>query len=414
MYDILVKNANVYGRDQILDIAIENGKIVKIESFLNSEEARQTINANGNLASPGFVDSHMHLDKALSLGNTESPTLQKAVENFTSYLNRIPPTEIKEDIKRRARDLVRMCCMNGTTALRTHANVESSIGLRGVEALNELRDELSDYMEIQITALPNFYDGPAAQADRFQLLDKAAAAGLLDYIGGAMHLHDNCIELTEKLFSLAVKYNLPVDFHVDEHDHPDVSNLLHIAKLTKRYGYEGRVSCGHVTALSAVDDDTAKIAIQMVRDTQINIITLPSCNLYLMGRNDKQPIRRGVTRIREFIEAGVNISYASDNIRDPFRPIGNGNMLEEGLLTAQVAQMVTKTDLEKIFAMGTVNPAKAMGLSSYGLQVGKQADLVVLDMPSAAEVIVSNAIPQYVIKNGKVVAHSTHTQEAIF
>ncbi len=414
MYDLLVKDAFLYGEETRADIAIEKGKIADVAPGVSEGLAKEVIQAGGNLVAPGFVDSHMHFDKVLSLGETESPTLGEAIVNFTKYVNSVPAEEIKSDIKRRAKEVARMCCLGGTTALRTHANVEAALGLKGVEALNELKDELKEFVEIQITALPSFYDGPEIVKERMKMLDDAAGAGLLDYIGGAMHLHENCAQITEDLFALAVKHNLPIDFHVDEHDHPDVSNFMQIAELTQRYGYEGRVSCGHVTALCAVDDATAEKAIQMAKDAQLNIITLPSCNLYLMGRSDHQPIRRGVTRIREFSDAGVNISYASDNIRDPFRPIGNGDMLEEGLITAQVAQMVTKSELERVFAMGTVNPAKAMCLRDYGLKKGCQADFVVFDKATVADALVSQATRNAVVKNGRVVARTVKTTECAF
>ncbi len=407
MYDLLVKQARVWNTGALADIAVEKGRIAAVEATIDEGQAAQVIAANGNLVSPGFVDSHMHFDKVLSLGNTESPTLQEAVDNFTKYVRSVPPADLQNDILRRAREVARMCCIAGTTALRTNANIEASTGLSGVEALAKLKDEVKDYVDIQITALPSFYDGPEKQKARMKLIHEAAAAGLLDYIGGAMHLHEHWEELTKELFELAVQYDLPIDFHVDECDLPDVRNFMQVAALTKAHGYEGRVSCGHVTALCAVDDKTAEKAILAAKDANLNIVTLPSCNLYLMGRTDKQPIRRGVTRIREFLDAGVNISYASDNIRDPFRPIGNGDMLEEALITAQVAQMVTKSELMRVFEMGTVNPAKAMGLQDYGLAVGCNADFVVIEAESVAEAMVSQPVRRYVVKRGKVVAETT-------
>lgn len=414
MYDLLVKDACLYGEGKRADIAVENGRIAEVAPGISEGLAKELVDAAGNLVAPGFVDSHMHFDKALSLGEEESPTLKEAIANFTKYVNGVPAGEIRSDIKRRAKNVARMCCLGGTTALRTHANVEAALGLAGVEALNEVKEELKDFLDIRITALPSFYDGSEAIAERMKLLDEAAGAGLLDYIGGAPHLHKDCARITEELFALAVKHDLPVDFHVDEHDHPDVENFMQIARLTKQYGYEGRVSCGHVTALCAVDDATAEKAIQLAKEARLHIITLPSCNLYLMGRSDHQPIRRGVTRIREFSDAGVNISYASDNIRDPFRPIGNGDMLEEGLITAQVAQMVTKSELERVFAMGTVNPANSLEIEGYGLQKGCRADFVVFDKPSVAEALASQATRNAVVKNGRVVAHTQKTTECLF
>ncbi len=407
MFDLLAKNAHIWNRQGLVDIAVTGGKIVAIEQNMDVKTAKKVLMADGDLVSPGFVDSHMHFDKVLSLGDTESPTLQEAVANFTKYLQGVPSQELKADIKRRAREVARMCCIGGTTALRSNANVEAAVGLQGLEALQELKAELQDTVDIHVTALPSFYDGEKNQTQRMNLLREAAGAGLIDFMGGAMHLHDNWEEITKELFEIAVKYDLPIDFHVDESDHPDVRNFMQVAELTKTYGYEGRVSCGHVTALCAVDDKTAERAILAAKDANLHIVTLPSCNLYLMGRSDHQPIRRGVTRIREFLQAGVNISFASDNIRDPFRPIGNGDMLEEALITAQVAQMVTKSELEQVFKMGTVNPAKALGLQNYGVEEGCYADFVVIQAKDVAEAMVGQAVRRYVVKRGKVVAQTS-------
>ncbi len=402
------------GKGKQLDIAILNGKIAELAVDIPETTSLEVIDAKGALVTPGFVDSHVHFDKVLSLGDVESKTLEAAVENFTAYCKNIPLGAFSADLKCRAKQIARLAVQAGTSAFRTHANIEASIGLQGIEALNELKLELKDYVDIQITSLPNFYDGPEEQAKRFELVDYACANKLLDYVGGAPHMHDNSRELTEKLFAIAVKHGLPLDLHVNESDHPDIENFEYIAELTMKYGYEGRVSCGHVTALNAVDDERAAKAIAKAKQADLQIITLPSCNLYLMGRTDKQPIRRGVTRIREFLEAGVNISYASDNIRDPFRPIGNADMLEEGLLTAQIAQMVTKSELEQVFAMGTVNPAKTLLLNDYGLAVGKRADLVIIEAASIADALISQANRRYVIKNGKIVAETRKTTELAF
>jgi cytosine deaminase len=414
MYDLLIKNAFAYNIGTNKDIAILNGKILEIGEGIPETSAKEVIQAKGNLVAPGFVDCHMHFDKALSLGENESKTLDSAIIEFTRYCNNINNSDWKNDVMRRANAVAKLAVQSGTTTLRTHINIETSTGLKSIEAINELKNHLKDYIDIKITSLPTFYDGPEAQAKRLDMLDYACKNKLLDFMGGAPHTHENWEELTEKIFAIAVRNNLPLDFHVDESDNPDVRNFEQIADLTMKYGYEGRVSCGHVTALNAVDDETAARLIKKAKKADLQIITLPSCNLYLMGRNDKQPIRRGITRVREFLDAGVNISYASDNIRDAFRPIGNGDMLEEGLLTAQVAQMTTNTQLDTIFRMGTLNPARTLLLNDYGLEKNKQADLVIFDTNTVADTLVSQGTRSYVIKKGKVVARNTRTREILF
>ncbi|KAF0091784.1 MAG: cytosine deaminase [Fusobacteria bacterium] len=414
MYDLLIKKAFAYNIGKNKDIGILNGKIVEIGEGIPETFAKEVIQANGNLVAPGFVDCHMHFDKVLSLGDNESKTLDSAIIEFTKYCNIIKKGEWKSDVLRRAKEAARIVVQSGTTTLRTHINIEASTDLSSIEAINELKNELKNYVDIKITSLPTFYDGPEAQAKRLDMLKYACKNGMLDFVGGAPHTHENWEELTNKIFAIAVRNNLPLDFHVDETDNPDIRNFEQIADLTMKYGYEGRVSCGHVTALNAVDDETAARLIAKAKKADLQIITLPSCNLYLMGRNDKQPIRRGITRVREFLEAGVNISYASDNIRDAFRPFGNGDMLEEGLLTAQVAQMATKTELDTVFRMGNLNPARTLLLNDYGLGLGKRADLVIFDTDSVSKTLVNQGTRSYVIKNGKVVAKNTRTKEIVF
>ncbi|MEI7884420.1 MAG: amidohydrolase family protein [Clostridia bacterium] len=411
MFDLLIKNALVQGIGKNIDIAIVGSKIIEIAPNIPDQSAINIINAGGNLVVPGFVDSHMHLDKAFTLGETEAKTLEVAGINFSAFINSIPAGELKQNIKDRARKVALMAVQAGTTTIRTNVNIEIGTNILGLEALSELREELKDCIDIQITALMNFFDSHEVQLERIALIESLCNQGLFDYIGAAPHLHENWEELTNIIFKVASVKKVPLDLHVDESDFPNISNFLQIANLTQKYGLEGRVSCGHVTALNSVEDVLATRAISLAKKVDLSIITLPSCNLYLMGRTDKQPIRRGVTRIREFLEAGINIAYASDNVRDPYRPIGNADMLEEGLLTAQIAQMVTRSELENIFDMGTKNAAKACLLQDYGLQKDKTADIVILETNSKADAIISQATRLFVIKNGKIVAKTVKNVE---
>jgi cytosine/adenosine deaminase-related metal-dependent hydrolase len=251
--------------------------------------------------------------------------------------------------------------------------------------------------------------GPCAVESVEQLISSAhrvKEAGAKILRGGAFKPR----EYIDTIFDLALKNNLPIDFHVDESDEPEVTTLDYIAEKTIATGMEGKVTAGHCTSLAAVSDKIAEKVIAQCAEAGLHIVTLPSCNLYLMGRKDKQPIRRGVTRVKDFLKAGVNIAYASDNIRDPFRPYGNADMLEEGLLTAQVLQMGTPSELETVFRMGTYNPAKILGLKNYGTQVGCKADLVLLEAASPSEALISQATKAYVFKNGKPVAKTIKQQ----
>jgi cytosine deaminase len=414
MVDLAVTQVRMADRDEPADVLITGDKITAIRNHGDHLAAKDFIHANGAFLSPGFVDSHTHLDKTGVRPAGDSTSLDLAIKNYADYISNFSPRQLAADIKKRARETLRKAVLAGTTSLRTHVNIDARSGLESIEALNELRDELQPYIDIQITALPGFRDGPERQRARMNLLDAMARGRLIDAIGGATHLQDNHIELTQELFEIAVKNDLDVDFHIDEHDNPNIDTFLETARLTLKYNYEGRVSCGHVTALCRVDDGLAAEAIAMAKEARLHIITLPSCNLYLMARADRQPIPRGVTRIKEFLEAGVNIAYASDNVRDPFRPIGNADMLEEGLLTGQVAQMLSDSELRVIHRMGTIHAARAMRLDDYGLAVGKRADLVLLDASDIASAYRDQATRLAVIKNGRVVATNQRTSHVTF
>ena len=233
-----------------------------------------------------------------------------------------------EDILRRASRVIDMELSHGTGAIKTHVLFDDMWGSVPAETMYQLKKTYRDRINLQ--AIVPWV--PEKEAE----LRRLAKAGMVDFLGGYPTLTPDYRETVDGLFAFAREYDLPIDLHVDEADEPNVDCFEYVLEQTIACGMQGRVSAGHVTALCAVADDRARRAIARAREAQINIITLPSCNMYLMGRKDRQPIRRGVTRVDEFLKAGVNVAYASDNIRDPFRPFGNGNLLEEGLFCAQV------------------------------------------------------------------------------
>ncbi len=245
-------------------------------------------------------------------------------------------------------------------------------GSAPIEALDEVKLHFAGEVDIRLI-VP--WMGKASE----KILEPLARAGKIDFLGGYPTLMPDQRESLDRIFAFALRHSLPIDLHVDEADEPNIDTFEYALDKILETGMQGRVSAGHVTALCAVDDGRARRAIDKAARAGIHIITLPSCNMYLMGRKDKQPIRRGVTRVDEFLKAGVNVAFASDNIRDPFRPFGNGDMLEEALFAAQVLQYGTNAQLHQILRMATYAPAQNMLLEGYGLKAGCRADLVVLD-----------------------------------
>ncbi|MGN8874621.1 amidohydrolase family protein [Pseudoflavonifractor sp. HCP28S3_F10] len=392
--EVLIRNANVFDVGKGLDIAVRDGKIVQIGPDLPMT-APTELRADNKLVVPGLVESHTHLDKSFTAVDEDTPTLQEAYGIFARYLAKIPPEGMVEDIKARSRRVLDWELASGASAVKSHVLVCPQWGMGSLQAINELKEEYRGRLDLyNITQWTPEYD---------REFRAAAKAGEIDFIAGYPLFTDDPMGNIDQVFALAEEYGLPLDLHIDERDEPDISCFLSVIEHTRRYHMEGRVTCGHVTALCAVEDEPAHRAICEAVEAGINIITLPSCNMFLMGRKDRQPIRRGVTRVDEFLKAGANVAVASDNVRDPYRPFGNGDLLEEALFAAQVLQYGTADQLDEVMRMITTRPARNTMIPDYGLAQGCRADLVILDAPTAKEAIISQSERLYVLKGGRIV-----------
>lgn len=406
MNDLLIRRARLMDEPGTVDVAIKDGYIVAAGGGV-AGSARQMVDAAGRLLIPAFVDAHTHLDRALTASQEGAGSLAEAIEDFQRRSRKMD----KNDFIDRGRRVLKMALRHGTATMRTHITVSEALGLRGVEAVLELKEEFAGRVDLQVFAMAGELE-PAPTPPLKELLEEALRLGV-DGLGGAPHLAERMQEWVDYIFDLAGRYNVLIDFHVDETDAPSVASLEYIAAKTIQNGFQGRVVAGHCCGLAAVDEDKAIRTIAAVKEAGISVITLPSCDLYLMGRRDKGLVRRGVTRVRELQAAGVNVAYASGNIRDAFRPFGNANMLEEALITAQVLQMGTPLELKNVLKMGTYNAAAAIGLKDYGVKAGDRADLVLLDATSPAEAIIGQAEKVCVIKGGRVAVRNDKKSDII-
>ena len=396
MLDILIKGAAISGFPGKMDIAVSEGKIVQVSPAIDAE-ANTIVQAKGGFLAPSFVDSHMHIDKALVESSDGSENLKDAIEESNRYFQSVRG-HAASDIQKRAEKLLRWAAAAGTCAVKTHITINEYYDMAGFDVLWELKQKFRGVIDVyNITPWYKEFDAQ---------WHAAAKQGKIDFVGGYPGLlgGDDYAAEVDHIFDLALQYGLPVDLHVNESDAPDIRCFEYVLNKIIQTGMQGRVSCSHVTGLNAVDDDTAARVLDLAAQAQVNIITLPSCNLYLMGRQDKEPIRRGLTRVREFQKRGVNVSFASDNVRDHFRPFGNADMLQEALLSAQILQYGTRNLLNLIYDMGTVCPAKNALLKGYGVQPGCRADFVLYDEKSAPEAIIEQKPRHIVVKDGKVIA----------
>lgn len=393
MQRLLFKNVRLSDREERCDVLIEDGIILAVDYNIQAETARQLF-CDGNLLLPAFIDCHTHLDKACMEAQREAEGLMDAVRLTAEYQKSLPKQDIFNDILRRGSTVLEMELRNGTGLVRSHVSVDEIWGMDAFYASCALRKKFAGRVDLQLSV-----PFCRSYADAW---NEAACAGEIDYIAGYPSVTPDPKAAVDELFLLAERYGLPLDLHVDESDQGDISCFNHILHKTLETGWTGRVNCSHVTALSAADQREAEEAIALCEKAKVSIIALPSCNMYLMGRSDRGLVRRGVTRIDELQHAGVNAAIASDNIRDPFRPFGNGDMLEEALFTCQVLSRGTLEGMRDAIDMVTKNAATASGKVRYGVQPNAPADLVLVAAKSVKQAILEQPERLMVVKNGVI------------
>lgn len=401
--DLVIRNARLRHRDTPVDIGIKNGTFLQISPNI-TETAKDEIDAKGKLVSPPFVESHVHLDDALSAGNprpNKSGTLQEAIAIAAERKRSLTTDEVVQSAKKAVTWLV----ANGVQAIRAHTDY--SPDFKKLDAIVQVKEAMKDLVDIQIVAFPQ--EGVFLRNGEKELLEEAVKRGV-DAIGGlpqAEITREDGIEQIKLIFELAEKYDKLIDIHTDETGDSQSRYLEVIAKYALRYSMPGRVTASHTTALHNYQNDYAAKVIQHVKQAEMNIVTNPTSNALLQNRLDGYPKYRGVTRVDELLEAGVNVSIGNDNIMDPFGPLGKGNMLQTALLLAHTAHLSSPKQLKDLFSMITHFGATTLQLSDYGIKEGLPANCIILDAKDEAEAIRRTSDCLYVIRKGKVIAETT-------
>lgn len=410
--DLIVRNAKLREKRILVDLAIKDGRFRSIKENITLEADRE-IDAKGNLVLPAFVESHVHLDSALTAGNprfNKSGTLLEGIGLWSEYKK----TFSKEDIKSKARETVQWLLANGVLKVRAHTDC-SLPSLVTIEAMLELREELKDYVDLQVVAFPQ--DGIFAYEGMEDLLIRAVEMGV-DVIGGmpqAELTREDGIRSIDFIFNLAEKHNLLIDIHTDETGDDHSRFLEVIAKYTIERKMAGKVTASHTTAMHNYDNDYAAKIISNVKRAGVNIVTNPFSNSLLQNRTDGYPRRRGHTRIDELIRAGVNLSIGNDNIMDPFNPLGKGSLLQAAHLLVHTAHLSSEEDMNLLFDMITYNGAKTLDeLANYGIDENKQADFIILDARDEKEALRLTADCLYVIRKGEVLLQTEPAKRELF
>lgn len=389
---------------QPCDVAIgPDGYITRIGPALQVEIGTPVAELAGRLVVPGLVDMHQHLDKTRTRGivsNSES-TLAGAIHAYDQYARALAPRDIID----RAERTIFACLSRGTVAIRTHANIGPDYALRGIEAMSALRDRFAGRLDLQIVALV-----PARSDWRRsgrEWIDSALVAGA-DAIGGAPALADEPEAFLAFLFDAAQHWGIGLDLHLDEHLDP-VRHCFHtVIALTEASGMQGRVIAGHCSALSAMAEVEVQPIIEGFARNRIGVVTLPTSNLYLLGREAPRLPPRGLTRARALSRGGVMVAIASDNIQDPFVPTGTGDLLELARWT-MLAGHFDDRDFATAFRMISETPARMMERARHGIRVGASADLMIVDAVDIADLIASGPMDRSVLVAGKLVAGTLTT-----
>ncbi|NPV43583.1 MAG: amidohydrolase family protein [Firmicutes bacterium] len=409
--ELIIRNARIRKREKLFDIAINEGKIVEISEHIQAK-AKEEIDAGAKLTVPGFIDPHIHLDKVNIVDvvrPNKSGTLKEAIEIIWEKKAQYTV----EDILERAGDVIKRGAMNGTTRMRSHVDIDTIGGLKPLEGVLEAKRRFKDIVDIQIAAFPQ--EGILKNPGCEELMREAMKMGA-DVVGGMPaneESPDDSRKHIEIAFDIAEEFDADIDMHIDETDDPFYRTLEMLADETIKRGYQGRVTAGHTCALAAYDDHYAGYVIEKVKKAGVNIITNPATNLMLQGRLDKQPIRRGITRVKELLNAGVNVSFGQDCVKDTFYPFGSADMLQVALITAHAAHMSLPDEIELTFDMLTTNAAKVLRLEDYGLEEGKRADIVILDTDNVKDAIRLQPIRLFVIKAGKIIAKNEVKRELL-
>jgi cytosine/creatinine deaminase len=393
--DLLLRGARLPDRDALVDIAIAGARIVGVDGVART--ARQTIDLGGRLVTPGLVESHIHLDKALLTDRvtTTAGTLEEAIR-LTGEAKRAFTVD---DIRDRARRVLDLAVRAGTTAMRSHVEVDPIVGLLGMEAMLPLREEYAPALDLQLCAFAQ--EGIVKAPGTEGLLRRALTMGA-DLIGGCPYNDTDGLEHIRIVFALATAFGVDADFHVDFADEPEHLHVREIAAQTLQAGWQGRVAVGHLTELAAVPLFRQDELIAEIAGAGLGVICLPATDLYLMGRGDEANVRRGLTPVRRLLQAGVPVALASNNIRNAFTPVGTADLSHMAFVAAVAAHMGTPDDLRALLACITLHPARILRLPDYGLAPGCYADLVVWDCDQPEDAVATLPPRTLVVKRGRV------------
>lgn len=400
---MLFKNVYIENETEEQRIRVREGKIVEIAPDLRAGEGEEVIDCGWKLLLPPFIESHVHLDTCLTAGEPRwnlSGTLFEGIECWEERKEMLT----KDDVRRRVEKVLRMQAANGIQHVRTHVDINDP-KFTALETLLDIREEVKDFMDIQIVAFPQY--GILSYPRGKELLEEALRMGA-DAAGAIPHFEftrEYAVESLHICFELAQKYGKLIDVHCDEIDDEASRGLETLATLAYETGMKDMVTASHTTAMHSYNNAYMIRLMRILKLSHINFVANPCVNVHLGGRADSYPKRRSLTRVKELTAEGCNVSFGTDDIFDPWNPMGNGSMRDPVFMGIYAGHMMGYEEIMNSYKFVTVNAAKTLHLGEqYGIKVGNDADFVLMNADNYHEALNNNAEVLASYKKGKLIA----------
>lgn len=392
-FDLIFRKASLAGHERPVDIGVRRGRFAAIAPAIVSDAPEIVI--DGRAVLPGFVDTHVHLDKACLLGRCSH--LHGGLREAIAAVSAMKRDFTVADVHARGAQVLERAIGKGTTRMRSHVEVDPRVGLRSFEALQALKRDYAWAIDLSICVFPQ--EGLTNDPGTEELLVRALQDGA-DALGGCPYTDSDPHAQIERLFDLAERFDVDLDFHLDFDLDASWMHLDEVCRQSRLRGFGGRVAIGHVTKLSALPPDAFARAAERLAEAGVTVTVLPATDLYLMGREATHDVPRGLTPAHRLLDYGVVCSIATNNVLNPFTPFGDASLLRMANFYANVAQ-VGPEGFGGCIDLVTTLPARLMNLRDYGIAIGNPADLIVLDALSASDALAGIAEPIMGFKGGR-------------
>ncbi|KLN65115.1 cytosine deaminase [Vibrio sp. VPAP30] len=406
MTKLLIKNAMLRNQEGLKQILIEDGQFKQIlDNDADLAFDGNILDAEGGLAVAPFCEPHIHLDTTQTAGEPSwniSGTLFEGIERWAERKELLSI----EDVKSRAKQTLKWQIANGVQHVRTHVDV-SDPTLIALKAMLEVKEEMKDWVDIQIVAFPQ--EGILSYPNGKELLEEAVQLGA-DVIGAIPHFEftrEYGVESLHYVFELARKYDRLIDIHCDEIDDEQSRFVETVAALAHKYEMGDRVTASHTTAMGSYNGAYASRLFRLLKMSGISFVANPLVNIHLQGRFDDYPKRRGVTRVKEMLNAGINVCFGHDDVFDPWYPLGTANMLQVLHMGLHVTQVMGYDQVNNGLDLISTNSARTLNIQDkHGIEQGKPGSLLILPAENGFDAVRRQVPVRYSVRNGKVIAET--------